>query len=161
MEFPFKSLNEGEYRLLVEAIPLIAILISGADGDIDPKEKQWAEKISKIRSYAGHFDLKPYYKDVDLHFKSTYERLLKELPEDHESRSMQISKKLSLINDIFPKLSMRTASQLYQSYLSFAEQVAKAAGGFFRMMSVSKEESIWIGLPMIDPIFFDDFEEEE
>jgi hypothetical protein len=29
-----------------------------------------------------------------------------------------------------------------------------------RMMSVSQEESIWIGLPMLDPIFYDDNEEE-
>jgi myosin heavy subunit len=161
MNSKFKELTQTEYQLLIEAIPMIAILIAGADDEIDLQEKTWAEKIIKIRSYHNHFDLKPFYKDVDEQFKGLYEKLLSELPKKVEERSKVLSKKLSGINDIFIKLSMRTANQLYNSFIAYAEQIARASGGFLRMISVSKEESVWIGLPMIDPIFYDEIDEEE
>ena len=44
---------------------------------------------------------------------------------------------------------------------AYAEQIARASGGILRMMSVSKEESMFIGLPMIDPIFYEELDEEE
>jgi hypothetical protein len=156
----FNGLKKEEYQTLIEAVPMIAILIAGADNDIDLKEAQWAEKIVKIRSYSNHFDLKPYYKDIDEQFKELFERLLNELPKHHDERSRELTRRLSAVNSIFAKLNMRTANQLYTSYIAYAEQIARASGGILRLMSVSKEESIWIGLPMIDPIFFDEVEEE-
>lgn len=161
MSLIFKNITEDENRQLIEAIPLIAILIAGADDEIDLHEKSWAEKIIKIRSYHNHFDLKSYYKEVDNEFSVLFERFLSELPKKAEQRSTQISKQLSKLNSIFQKMPLRTSSQLYTSFLAYAEQIARASGGFLRMMSVSKEESIWIGLPMLDPIFFDEFDEEE
>lgn len=157
----FKALKAEEYQTLIEAIPLIAILIAGADNDIDLNEKTWAEKIVKIRSYSNHFDLKPYYKDVDSQYSELFEKFLGSLSKDADSRSREISKKLVAINDIFIKLNMRTASQLYSSFIAYAEQIARASGGILRMMSVSKEESMYIGLPMIDPIFYEELDEEE
>lgn len=157
----FKALKDEEYQALIEAVPLIAILIGGADNDIDLNEKAWAEKIVKIRSYSNHFDLKPYYKDVDAQYSELFEKFLKSLSKDPDVRSREISKKLKAINDIFIKLNMRTASQLYSSFIAYAEQIARASGGILRMMSVSKEESMWIGLPMIDPIFYEELDEEE
>jgi Zn-dependent oligopeptidase len=157
----FNGLKKEEYQLLIEAIPLIAVLIAGADNDIDLNEKNWAEKIVKIRSYNNHFDLKPYYKDVDEQYLELFEKFVAELPNDADLRSREISKRLSVVNQIFAKLNMRTSNQLYTSFIAYAEQIARASGGILRMMSVSKEESLWIGLPMIDPIFFDEMDEEE
>jgi hypothetical protein len=157
----FNGLKKDEYQLLIEAVPLIAILIAGADNDIDLNEKNWAEKIVKIRSYSNHFDLKPYYKDVDEQYKELFDKFLKELPKNAESRSREISKRLGAINGIFAKVSMRTANQLYTSFIAYAEQIARASGGILKMLTVSKEESMWVGLPMIDPIFFDEIDEEE
>ncbi len=157
----FNGLKKEEYQLLIDAVPLIAILIAGADNDIDLREKTWAEKIVKIRSYNNHFDLKPYYKDVDEQFKDLFEKFLNELPKNAEARSRELTKRLSAVNEIFAKLNMRTANQLYTSFIAYAEQIARASGGILRMMSISREESIWIGLPMIDPIFFDEVDEEE
>lgn len=155
------QLDKKDYNLLIESIPMIAILIAGADNDIDLKEKAWAEKIIKIRSYSNHFDLKSYYKDVDEQFKDLFERLLSELPKDAEERNKELTKRLTQVNGVLAKLNMRTANQVYTSFIAYAEQIARASGGILRMMSVSREESIWIGLPMIDPIFFDDVLEEE
>ncbi|MBK8955768.1 MAG: hypothetical protein IPM34_09440 [Saprospiraceae bacterium] len=161
MNMQFKDISREDYQLLVDAVPLIAILIAGADDEIDLKEKTWAEKIVKIRSYHNHYDLKPYYKDVDAHFSAQFENWLAVLPAEVDARCSEISKRLSAINPILRKLPMRTASQLYSSFLAYAEQIARSSGGVLRMMSVSKEETVWIGLPMIDPIFYDEFEDEE
>lgn len=157
----FSNLNKDEYQLLIDAVPMIAILIAGADNDIDLREKNWAEKIIKIRSYSNHFDLKPYYKQVDEQFKTSFEKLLDELPKNGDARNRELTKRLSEINSIFAKMSMRTANQVYTSLLSYAEQIARVSGGILRLLSVSKEESMWVGLPMIDPIFFDEIDEEE
>ncbi len=157
----FNGLKKEEYQLLIESVPLIAILIAGADNDIDLFEKNWAEKIVKIRSYSNHFDLKPYYKDVDEQFKELFERFLMELPKSADTRSREITKKLSEVNGLLTKVTMRTANQLYTSFIAYAEQVGRASGSILTMMSISKEESMWIGLPMIDPIFFDEIDEEE
>ena len=86
--------------------------------------------------------------------------LIASLPKETEARNKVLSGELSKLNYILPKLPISVASQLYNSYISYAEQIAKSSGGFMRMMSVSQEESIWIGLPMLDPIFYDDNEEE-
>lgn len=161
MNAMFRDLSPIEYQKLLDAVPLIAILIAGADNEIDLKERTWAEKIVKIRSYHNHFDLKAYYKDVDSQFNDGFDRFLNELPSEADNRCNEISKRLTDLNAIFRKVSLRTASQLYGSYLAYAEQIARASGGILRMMSVSREENMWVGLPMLDPIFYDDFEEEE
>ena len=157
----FKEFSKDENLLLIEAVPMIAVLIAGADNDIDIKEMTWAEKIVKIRSYHNHFDLKPYYKEVDAVFMDVFSKLIKELPADAESRNKILSDRLGKLNGILKKLNIRTAGQIYNSFLAYAEQIARSSGGIFRLMSVSKEESFWVGLPMLDPIFFDEFEEEE
>ncbi|MBK6546646.1 MAG: hypothetical protein IPO78_08350 [Saprospiraceae bacterium] len=157
----FKDLKPEEYQLLIDAVPMIAILIAGADNDIDLKERQWAEKIVKIRSYSNQFDLKPLYKEVDEQFSMLFDKMIEELPKDADNRSRILSSKLAGLNDVFLKLNMRTSNQLYTSYIAYAEQIARASGGILRMLAVSKEECIFIGLPMIDPIFYNDIEEEE
>ncbi|MBP8726580.1 MAG: hypothetical protein KBF37_01050 [Saprospiraceae bacterium] len=161
MNYQFKDLSAEEYQQLVDAVPMIALLIAGADDHVDLKEHTWAEKIVKIRSYHNAFDLKAYYKDVDSQFSGLFERLIAEMPTDANVRCEELSRRLSGINAIMKKLPMRTSSQLYNSFLSYADQIARSSGGFLRMMAVSREEVAWVGLPMIDPIFFDELEDEE
>ena len=157
----FRNLSEAEYAVLMDAIPQIAILIGGADGQIDLQEKEWAEKIAHIRSYSYEPELKPLYQDVDKTFKKKYEEIIKKLPTDLTARNKELSQALSVLNNVFMKLNMKHAALLYNGYLSYAEHIAKASGGFLRMFAVNESENDWVGLPMLDPIFFDDFEEEE
>ncbi|MBK8642886.1 MAG: hypothetical protein IPN15_11940 [Saprospiraceae bacterium] len=155
----FKSLSDSEYNLLINSVPLVAVLIAGADGQIDPKEKEWANKIVKIRSFANTIDLKPLYQDLEEKFPSVLEETIQRLPSDAESRNILITKELSQLNPILAKLNIQLASQIYDSLLSYAEHIAKASGGFLRMMAINQDENIYIGLPMLDPIFFDDSDE--
>ena len=156
----YKTISDAEYQEILNAVPLIAILIGSSDGNFDSMEKDWAKKIVHIRSFAHDIDLKPIYKDLDVDFESKLLEIYKNLPKDPSTRNSAISESLSKLNQILPKLKLKIASGIYEGYIDFAEQVAKASGGFLRMLSVSAEESEWIGLPMIDPIFYVDEEEE-
>ena len=63
-------------------------------------------------------------------------------------------------SELLAKLPLRLAAQMYSSYLSLAEHVAKASGGILGMMAVNVDENEWVGLPMLDPVFYDEYEEE-
>ena len=48
----FSNINELQFEVTKDAIGWITVLIAGADGNIDKEETAWAEKLTKIRSYA-------------------------------------------------------------------------------------------------------------
>jgi len=118
-----QSLSQEEKDLLLEALPLVTVLIAGADGKIDVSETSWAEKLTGIRSYSNA-----------------------------KEATKSISDKLAGLNDILPKLPQVMAAKLYKSLTSFAKHIARADGGVFKMWSVSKEEQALIDLPMITPV---------
>lgn len=155
----FRSINASEYQQILDSVPLIAILIGAADDHFDRVERDWAKKIVHIRTFAHDMDLKPIYQDLEPEFEKRLNAFCKELPKASAERNKEISSRLSGLNVIFPKLNPRIASGIYEGLLDYAEQIAKASGGFMRMLSVSQEENEWIGLPMLDPVFFEDEEE--
>lgn len=91
----FKSLSSQELQLIIDAFPAIAVLISGADGTIDLTEKEWAEKIVKIRAYAHHFDLKPLFQQLEQDFRMKLDALIASLPKETEARNKILSGELS------------------------------------------------------------------
>ena len=64
MDHLFENLNEEEISLVYDTIPLITLLIGGADGKIEEDEISWGAKITKIRSYSYHNSLQDFYKKV-------------------------------------------------------------------------------------------------
>lgn len=150
-----KVLSEAEFDKLKDAIALITVYISGADGHISEDELKWAEKIALIRGYSTPDGLKEFYEEVALDFHDRVEKYVKSLT-DLEERNRTIEQKLAELNPILDKLNPKLASKLYSSYLSFAKHVAKASGGFLGFFSISKEESSLLDLKMINPIFFDE-----
>ena len=150
MDSHLSNLTEEEKRNLVEAPALIAILIAGADNNIDDAEKDWAEKVTHFRSMKNDSVLSGYYYEVDKVFVDTFNDYIKSLPEDGVDRNKQISSELKKLNDILPKLDSEYAKELYESYLTFAEQVAKASGGILGYASISTEEKEWAHLNMIN-----------
>lgn len=154
----FDALTPEEYDLLKEAIPLITVLIAGADGNFDMKERSWAEKVTNIRSYSSPEHYQGYYQDVGETFQKTLERLIAELPDDVEKRQLEISRRLNPINEILDKLDPKVAARMYNEFLSFSRHVARASGGFLKFWTISKEEKRWVGLPMLREFVY---EEEE
>ncbi len=144
--------NESQAKLLLNAVPEIAVLIAGADGDIDEKETEWAEKITKIRSYSGPESLRDYYAKASQNFEENFRKLIESLPPNTDQRSAELSKRLTALNPIISRLDNDLAYDLYKSYLSFAKHVAKASGGWLRMWSISNAEKKFVDLPMLDEV---------
>lgn len=148
----FAMLTQDEKKLMFDAIPLISLLIAYADGNMDEKERTWAEKITQIRSYSNHESLTEYYEKVGQNFQDKLDQMINNLPQDNEHRLAEISEKLSGLNAIFPKLDHVYAWRFYESLISFAKHVAKSSGGFLGWSSIGSAEKKYISLDMINPI---------
>ena len=155
----FENLTTEEAEKMINAIPLITILIAGADDNIDNKEKEWAIKIAKVRTYSNPELLHDYYVEVGKDFAEKLEEYINRFSKITQERTGQISNELKQLNAIFPKLDPVYAAKLYRSFLSFAKHVAKASGGFMGFGSISSAESHLIGLPMLTPVLPPDSDE--
>lgn len=147
----FEQITHEEFATLRDALPMIAALIGGADGNFDSKEKYWAEKIANIYSFSKGEPLDEFFKKVADHFPDRTEAVYRH-HQDLEERNKYLSSELAKLNDIFPKMKPFDAYNLYRSFLHFADEVAQASGGIFRMGSVDADEAKWAKLPMITPI---------
>ena len=156
----FKVLTEEEYGKLKDAIALITILIAGVDGEINHEEKEWAEKVTKIRSYKMSEDLVGFYQEVGKDFQENLDAFILAFPNSPEHRTKLIADRLTHLNPILAKLEPSVAYHLLKSYKSFAKHVAKASGGFLGFFAINKQEAALIGLPMINPIPYTPEEEE-
>ena len=148
----FEHLNEEEIILLTDAIPLITILIGGADGELDHQELEWAKKVTEIRAYNNPDKLKDFYSLAGESYDVRLKQYMADLPKGIEERTVAVSEKLAKVNGILPKLEEEYRKEIYDSYISFAHHVAKASGGFLRFLNVSKEEKDLMDLPMINKI---------
>jgi len=159
----FKVLNEAEFDKLKDAIALITVYIAGADGNIDEDELAWAEKVTNIRSYNTPERLSEYYEHVGQDFSERLEYYVNTL-KDIEVRNATVEAKLAELNPILAKLDNKLGARLYKSFITFAEHVAKASGGFLGFFSIGPEEKALLDLKMIHPIvreLEDDDDEEE
>lgn len=156
----FNNLTEEELTKMLNAIPLITILIAGADESIDHNEKRWAIKLANIRTYSNPAELHEYYSRVGASFNAQLNKHIDNLPSNTAARQQSISERLAELNDIFPKLDPYYGAKIYESCVSFAKHVANASGGFLGFGRISKAESEWMTLPMLEPILAP-MEEEE
>ena len=147
-----KSLSQAEQDLLMDALPLVTVLIAGADGKIDVSETTWAEKLTDIRSYSNEPELNDFYEKAHEGFSDKVSLLMKTLPVETPEGTKMISEKLAGLNDILAKVPQVLGAKFYKSLTSFAKHIARADGGLFKMWSISKEEQALIDLPMITPI---------
>lgn len=152
MSNELESLTVEEQKILIDAVPYITILVAGADGNIDSKEVEWSEKITKLRSFSYEEDLQPFYKKVDEIYEKRLQELRDSLPKEKDSRNQVLTEELSRVNEVLPKVDHFFARLYYQSLKSFADHVAHATGGFMGWLSVGLEEYKVIDLPMINKI---------
>ena len=148
----FKNLSSEEAKTMMDAVPLVTVLISGADGDFSKAEKDWATKLTQIRSYKSAESMSAYYEKLEEDFSERVENLIETLPDNVKERNAVISDRLAALNTILPKVDNNFAYRFYKNLLSFAEHVAKADGGFLRFASINKEEKKWLELSMINPV---------
>ena len=156
----FQNIDENEYQKLKKAVPLITVLIAGADGKFSKDEMEWAEKITKIRSYKMADELLAFYQEVGKTYTADLESIINSYPAGVKERTKKISEELEELNDILPKLDDRVAYKIYKSFTSFAKHVAKASGGILGFFSVNKHEAAVMKLPMLKPVIYHPEEEE-
>ncbi|MBC6994067.1 hypothetical protein QWY85_15445 [Neolewinella lacunae] len=148
----FKNLSPDEQQLFFDAIPLITILVAGADDDIDEVELEEAQRLADIRSFnnAGH--LTAYYELLQENLSTRIQELSRELPNAVEPRQQEIASRLARFNEIFPKMALPFAYLYYRDFVSFAKHVAESHGGFMRFMTVGPDEAKVMHLPMLTPV---------
>lgn len=147
-------LNAEEREIVLDAVPLVTLLIAGSDGKIDSRETEWAAKLTKIRGYKEKAELKPLYREIGETFEEKLEYYLDKLPDDLNEMQHLISDKLAKLNDILPKIDSWYAQLYYESLLTFAKHVAESSGGILGFMSIDAREKKLIKLPMITPVKF-------
>ncbi len=146
-----QDLDPEDYQTLVNALPMIAVLIGSADnGYIDEKEIDASKRIAVIRSHSFDADLKEFYADVARDFEEKIQDIIEVTPRDKEDRQAFLSDELSKVTPVLSKLQEDLAVRLYESMKSFGYHTAQSSGGFLDYLSISAEEQALVDLKMID-----------
>ncbi|RED93879.1 hypothetical protein [Marinoscillum furvescens] len=146
----FENLREDEIEVLVNAPVHVAILIAGADGNIDKSERKEAIEVARSKQSRAREQLVDYYKLVGESFEEKFNSMIDSLPEDAEERNKAITAELRKLNFILPKVDKNFAVKLYASLKDLAKKIAEASGGILGYLSVSYEEAKLIELKMIN-----------
>lgn len=150
MIYEFEPLNQEEKEGLLKAPALIAVLIAGADNNIDQHELKRAIELVNIRTFSEKQDLQPYYQEVEKTIQQDIADVIAALPVTAEERNQVISDELAKTNKALSRVKAKFAGDLYSSWKSYAHLVAQSWGGVMGINSVSLHEKQWIDLPMIN-----------
>jgi len=148
----FQNLTTTEQQQMFDAIPLIVILVAGADDDIDEVELAEAQRLADIRSFNNRGHIIAYYEKIDNGLTDRIQDMLKELPNALGPRQNEVISRLSLLNVILAKLDEPFGYLYFKSFRSFAKHIAEAHGGFMRFMTIGPAEADVVELPMLAPV---------
>lgn len=149
----FKDLREDEIEVLMKAPIYVAILIAGADGEIDSTEKKEAISIANNRQSRSREQLNEYFKLIN--FDRDFDKIVSVLPSGTEERNMTIIRELRKLNFILKKIDRPFAIKLHASLKDLAKKIAEASGGVLSYLTISYEESKLMELKMLqDPSTF-------
>ncbi len=155
-------LSKDQIQTLKDAYAYITVLIASADGNINPNELSWAEKIVQIRTFSGDERLFHLHEAIAQELPGKIREVITKVLADTASKNKWLSAEIEKLNPILEGLDPFMGNYLYKGYLSFAERIAKASGGFLSFFSIGPEEKKWIKLPMLHVISYDpDASEEE
>ena len=157
------KLTAEEKDLVMNALPIITVMIAAADGKVDESETGWANKLTDIRSYSHEEELQAYYEKVSENFAQQVRMIVKDLPANTKDAVPALAATLAGMNDILPKLPPTISGPFLKSMKTFATHIARASGGFLKIASISKEEQALIDLPMITfvpPVIVEEEEED-
>jgi len=147
----FNQLDDAEIELVLKAPVLVCILIAGADGDIDRKEIKEAITVVK-RQKKGHTVLSGFFGVMAEDFEDKIKILMQNYPYESTQRNPLLVEELSKLGLIWNKLDPSFAKAYYEMLKTLAEKIAESSGGLWGIKTVTSEEAVYIGLPMIlDP----------
>jgi hypothetical protein len=148
----FEQLNKEEQEFLYKIPVYITFLVAGSDNEIDSKERDWAERLVEFRATRNESDLVSYYNEVENVWEANFQELAAKVNDfdDVDARNTHLCEEIAQANAILQKLAKGLGAKLYQSYLSFAKQIAMASGGLLGFGAISAEENKWIDLKMLN-----------
>ncbi len=144
-----KNLSEQECNVLYKVPALVAVLIAGADSDIDRSEIKEAISLTHLKKVTSREILAAYYERVRETFDQQLSEVIAQFPKNTELRQHFIVQELEKVNDILSRVNYKFAIQFYASTKDFAKKIAESSGGVLGFMSVGYEESKLVELPMI------------
>jgi hypothetical protein len=148
----FDRLSHGEREFMYKAPVLVAILIAGADGEIDRNEIQEGMAHAKKKQKVASQGMIELFREISEDFEDKLKIVLQSYPVEVSQRNVLIVEELSQLNALFPKIDRDLAKQYYQSICDLAMRVAKSSGGLLGMNSIGSAEARYVKLPMIkDP----------
>lgn len=145
----FRTLRDDEIEILMNAPAIVAVLIAGADDDIDKQEIKAAIDFAQQKKLTEGEDLVEYFEEIAKNFEAVQESYINDLPNGLEVRQSAISSYLRQLNGVFPKIDKEMAIKIYNFLTELAKVVASASGGTFGFAKVSKEEAAYMELDMI------------
>jgi hypothetical protein len=144
-------LHEDEVNLMLKAPVLVAILIAGADGQIDDKEIREAISYARQKREAGGL-MTEYFKEVFHDFEDKLKITLQGYPHETTQRMPLLIDELTSVGAVLNRIDKAFAKNVYDTLIEIAVKVATSSGGILGMKKVSAEEAKYINLPMIkDP----------
>ena len=93
----FENLREDEVKVLLDAPLYVAILIAGADGDIDKSERKEAIDVARSKQSRAREQLVEYYKIVGENYEQKFNDLIDKLPSGTEEREKEITSDIDSI----------------------------------------------------------------
>jgi len=148
----FENLSQPERELMLSLPVYVAVLIAGADGEIDNREVSKALNLANDKLKNARKELMSYYAEANENFEDKFKMAIANLPSGTAERQKVLVSKLKESNEVFAKLSKKYAVSLYASLKEIAKKIAEASGGVFGYMAIDFEESKLIELKMIkDP----------
>lgn len=149
MKEEFRTLRDDEIEILLKAPVMVAILIAGADDNIDKYEIKEAIAFSEKKKSSEKNFLSDYFNEVGDDFEKNLELYIRDLPKEIEIRQATITSYLRQLNGILPKIEVEVAVKFYEFLLELSKVVAKASGGVMGFNKISKEEAEFLHLEMI------------
>jgi hypothetical protein len=145
----FRTLRDDEIEILMNAPAIVAVLIAGADDDIDKHEIKAAIDFAQQKKLTEGEGLAEYFEEIAKNFEAVQESYINDLPNGLEVRQTAISSYLRQLNGVLPKIDKEMAVKIYSFLTELAKVVATASGGTFGFAKVSKEEAAYMELDMI------------
>jgi len=149
MNYTFEQLPLKDREFLLQVPAYVALLIAGADSEINKAEIDEAISLTQLKKVTSREMLQEYYDQVRPIFPTALAKLIESMPKDGRLREQQLTETLEKVNPILDRLEHKFAVQFYASMKNFAKGVAESSGGVFGYMTVSYEESKLVDLPMI------------
>lgn len=148
----FDKLSPDEQEFMYKVPILVAILIAGADGDIDRSEIEEGIAQAKKRQRNASTEMMELYREIGEDFEDKLKIVLQNYPVEATQRNGLLVDELSRLNTILVRLDKSFSASYYQSICDLAMKVAKSSGGLLGMKSVGAAEARYVKLPMVkDP----------